>query len=286
MFDRLERLIKYNPFGIFGGGGGGDDSATRAAEIEAEANREAIAEQRRQFEITQGIVQPFVQAGVGALPEFQAGTTVGGLEQRLSDIFSTQTFGSLVGERQDIIQNQLAAGGLTRSGAGLQQIAEIPATVGFDISNVLQSGLGDLIGGGRQAALGLGDIGLRTSSAISDIQRDTGRALGQGILVDRQADVAQEQFRTAALLSALGIAAQFSDPRLKENVEVIGKIVDLNIHEWDWIEKAKGTIIEQCSNMGFLSTEVREKYPHHVYEFCGFDVIDIPNLLNELEAKI
>jgi hypothetical protein len=86
--------------------------------------------------------------------------------------------------------------------------------------------------------------------------------------------------KTAATIASM---VMFSDPRLKINIEEIGQAGNLKIHQWDWKPETKGTLVEGCSNMGFMADEVKEKYPHHIYEFGGFMVVDYPALLDELE---
>lgn len=66
-----------------GGGAGGD-----AAAAEAEANLAATEEIRRQFDITQANISPFLQAGLRALPATEQQSTLGGL-----DAFFNQLFG-------------------------------------------------------------------------------------------------------------------------------------------------------------------------------------------------
>lgn len=84
--------------------------------------------------------------------------------------------------------------------------------------------------------------------------------------------------------TATGTASNvfFSDPALKMNVEKISEIRPLNLYQWDWIPEAKGTMIEKCSNIGFMADEVEEWYPHHVSNFAGFKVIDYKPLIEEM----
>ena len=267
--------------GIFGGGGGGG-GGSRAAEAEAAANREAIAEQRRQFEITQQTISPFVEAGVGAIPQVQEGTTAQGLDARLARIFDTDIFKSLVDERGRAVSGQLAASGQRRSGTGLLEAARVPTELGFGLENLLTARSTDLATAGRQAALGLGSIGLQSSQAISNLQSATGRSIGAGIVTDQQA-AAQRGQNTLNTAVALG-SIFFSDPALKVNTEEIGHICDLKLYQWDWKDEVKGTIINKMSTIGFMADEVKEKYPQFVAEVCGFMAIDLPNLLDHLEA--
>lgn len=240
----------------------------------------------------------------------QQGTTVGGISERLGDIFSNQAFRPLIEERQRAIQGQLSAGGLTRSGTALEEIAGVPTEVGFGIEGLIQNRLSNLAGGGLGAVNQAGQFGANAAGNIANLQAGIGTQKAGGFLLDA-ANQAQgirnlrEEF-VSAKNDALGLfggvaggaaggaaaggggagggaAMFFSDPKLKENVNKIGMISNLNIYAWDWIEQTKGTIIEKCGTIGFMADEVLLAYPHHVHEYCGFKVINYPGLMDELE---
>lgn len=264
---------------FFGTGGEGGQAARTADPFFGQA----IEELRRQFEITQENVDPFIQAGVGALPGVVQGTTASGLDERLAEIFGTDIFGSLVEERQRGVQGQLAAGGLTRSGTALQEAARIPTDIGLALENLLTGRQTNLATSGQNAALGLGGIGGQASAGIANTLIGQGQNLASGILTDAQARAAG--VGNLFSLGQLGLqAGGFSDRRLKENIEKITQIGDLNVYQWNWCSGAKGTIIEKCMTIGFMADEVEETHPDHVGDFHGLKFIDYPALLDELEA--
>lgn len=268
--------------GIFGGGGS-SNAGQRAAEAQAAADKQATAELRRQFEVTQGLLEPFRAAGERGLPSLEEASTIEGLEARLQKIFSTDTFGTLVEERGRAVEGQLAAGGQTRSGTGLLEAARVPTDLGLAIEGLLTGRTQDIVSGGQNAALGLAGFGSQNAQSIANILQSTGRSQGAGIITDQQA-AAQRGQNTLNTVAALG-SIFFSDPALKENAEEIGEVYDLKIYQWDWIEKMKGTIVEKMSNVGFMANEVKEKYPQFVQEVCGFLTIDIAGLLDHMEAN-
>ena len=262
---------------------GSSNAGSRAADASSEFNQRAIDELRRQFDVTQGNLGPFIEAGTGALPGVIQGSTAGGLDERLAEIFDTDIFGSLVEERQRGVQGQLAAGGLTRSGTAIQEAANVPTSLGLMLEQLLTGRATNLAGSGQNAATGLGAIGAQTSGGIANRFARQGQDAASGILTDQQAEAQQtQQLLTTAATAA---AIFFSDPALKENVEPISTIGDLTLFQWDWIPETKGTMIEGCADMGFMADEVKEKYPEHVTEFCGLMVIDYPSLLSEMEAR-
>jgi len=273
------------------GFGGRPNAAGRGAESQIAFNQQGIDELRRQFGITQENIQPFVSAGQGQLAALQQGTTAGGLDQRLRELFNTDIFGGLVDERTRAVEGQLSAGGLTRSGTALQEAARIPTDIGLALERQLFGRSQNLAGAGQNAALGLGGLGAQSSGNIASILTGSGAASSQGILGDAVARAAQQQkkFDTfssigSAALDAFTSFSFFSDPTLKKNVEEIGSIGNLKLYQWDWVEKTKGTLIEMCPDIGFMADEVKEKFPQYVSEFCGFLVINYPSLLDELET--
>jgi len=265
--------------GLFGGGGG---AGREAAQLQAASLQNAIDELRRQFGITQENIAPFMEAGQGAVPGLTEASTIGGLNTRLNQIFDTDIFDALVDERMRGVQSQLAATGQSRSGLGLQEAARVPMDVGLSLENMLNSRSQNLAGSGQNAALGLGALGQQNATNIAGLTADIGRSLGSGILTDAQADAAQTQqlLNTAATAGAIF----FSDPKLKENIHPLGMVKTLMLYSWDWIPEALNTVVGKFPTIGFLSTEVREQYPHLVDKYCGFDIINIKGVLNELEA--
>ena len=78
------------------------------------------------------------------------------------------------------------------------------------------------------------------------------------------------------------IGGLFSDPRLKANLKKLGSIGGLSLYQWDWKPEFKGTLVDKCPTVGFLSTEVREIHPDLVMEYAGLDVVNYPELLARL----
>lgn len=262
--------------------GKNQDAGSEAAAAANAASQRAIGELSRQFNLTREDLAPFLQAGLASLPGLLEGSTAEGLDARLGRVFDTDTFGELADERTRAVQGQLSAGGLTRSGQGLQEIANVPTSLGLGIEGLLTGRLQGLAGTGQNAAAGIGGIGQSNAQSIAQLLAGQGQSTASGILGDAQANAAQQQQLFGLATTAASVF--FSDPALKENVEQISMIGDLTLNQWDWIDEAKGTMIEKCGTIGFMADEVQEKYPQHVTVYGGFLVIDYPALLEELEA--
>jgi len=143
---------------VFGGGkaAAAADNAAQLARFQANLAEEQLG---GEFERVQGQFDPFIQAGAQGLQGQQQGATIGGFDERLGDIFGSQNFQNLVGERTRAVQGQLAAGGLTRSGTALEEIANVPTELGFGIENQLFGRQQGLAGQGLTAAGNLGQFG-------------------------------------------------------------------------------------------------------------------------------
>lgn len=310
----------FSSIGSALGFGGADKSASEAAEQQRIFNEKAQAELRRQLGVTTENLDPFLQAGQGQLEALQQGTTAGGLDERLRELFNTDIFGGLVDERTRAVEGQLSAGGLTRSGTALQEAARIPTGLALDLERQLFGRSQNLVNLGQQTGVQLGQFGANAAGGIANLFGGSGQAIAGGIIGDAQAKQRRDQQLLATLTGGLkggiGVGREFglfneslpagaqgptqlntvgkvlsgfgffSDPSLKENVEELGEMFDLKVYKWDWVKAAKGTIIESCMNVGFMADEVKGKYPHHVSKFCEFLVIDYPGLIRELKGTV
>jgi hypothetical protein len=173
--------------------GGGGDAASEAAAAQAAAKQQAIATLQKNL-------SPFVEAGTGALPGLQQASTLGGIDQRLGDIFGGGTFRNLVDERTRAVENRNAAGGNFRSGQGLLDAARVPTDIGFQIEQLGQGRLSQLSGIGLNAAGNLG-------GGVANLQAGIGRDIGSGILGQAQGDAAQIQ---NAINTGVGVAGLFA----------------------------------------------------------------------------
>lgn len=194
--------------GSIAGGLFGSSSAKKAAQLQAAAQMKAIEEQRRQFESTQQNFSPFLQAGTGAIPQVQQDATLGGFGQQIGQIFGGGALDPLIEERTRAVQGQLAAGGLTRSGTALQEIAAIPAQLGFNLEGLLAGRRSNLFGSGLQAAAQLGGLGQQSVSNITGLQSGLGAIQGAGVLGQGAGQAAAIRGATSGIGNTIGLASQ------------------------------------------------------------------------------
>ena len=163
-----------------------DDSGERAAQEANRLSQQGIEELRRQFDVTQQNVDPFIQAGIGQLGALEEGTTAEGLGARLERIFNTGALDPLIEQRTRAAQGALSAGGLTRSGTAVEELSAIPQELGFAIESLLTGRSTNLAQAGQSAALGLGQIGGSSAANIANLFSGQGSQLFQGINADAQ----------------------------------------------------------------------------------------------------
>jgi len=304
----------FNDPGDFAGRGA-QKSALTAAQLQADASREAsmlqAAGQERglqatleQLGITREQFAPFLTAGVGALPELQEGfqpqrgSTLGGLDGILNEIMGGDAFGGLIDERRRGVEGQLAAGGLTRSGRALEEAAAIPTDLAFEIESMMfgrgqsdeiarMQGLQNLVQTGLSAAGTRSGRGGSLTTQIANQLGGIGATRGAGLTGSAEAIASgiygANQAQAQGKQNILGMAASlFSDPRLKKNIKKIGEIGPLNLVEWEWIDGLGDSFVKSFPTMGYLSTQVKEFFPQFVGEFGGYDTIDYKSLNKEL----
>jgi len=243
---------------IFGGGSAAKD----AASVQAEATQAGIAEQRRQFDITQGNLDPFLQAGTGALQTQQA--LLGQLGPEAAAAAMAQ-FQEAPGQQfaqdlaqKNLLQNASAIGGI---GGSNVRTALVKQGVGFANQQFgdFQNRLGALSGTGQTTATSLGQLGSQTAGNISGLLQAGGQAQASGILGAQQAN---QQMAG----NVLQIAGLFSDVMLKKNIVKVGQLPSgLNWYDWEWTEEGMKLSHDQATS-GVLAQEAKEIFPDAVAE--------------------
>jgi len=173
-----------------------EKAAKKAAGIQQQGQDAGIAEQRRQFDITQGNFQPFQEAGVAALGQQQALLGLSGVDAQQSafDQFNQSPGQQFLRDRaqKNLVRNSSAIGGL---GGGNVRSALVEQGVGFaqqDFNNQFGR-LGQLAGQGQSAVTSLGQFGAQASGNIQQGLIGGSQARASGILGAQQARSQQQQ---------------------------------------------------------------------------------------------
>ena len=176
--------------GALGGAFEGKESVSQASDVQQQAAQGGIDEQRRQFDAVQKLLQPYTQAGAGALAQQQALLGMGTPEaqqQAINALQSGPQFQALQQQGENaILQNASATGGL-RGGNVQGALAQFRPALLSGLIDQQYSRLGGLASLGQNAAAGVGNAGMSTGTNIATLLGRQGQAQAGGILGQQSA---------------------------------------------------------------------------------------------------
>jgi hypothetical protein len=163
----------------------GSRSASKAADAQTNAANTSVAEQRRQFNVTERNLQPFQQAGTAAIGAQQDLLGLNGEEAQSTAFLNMENSPGqqFLRDRaqKNLLRNSSAIGGL---GGGRVRSALVEQGVGFaqqDLQNQFGR-LGQLAGQGQNAATSIGQFGQNSANNISNSMIAGGNARASGIM--------------------------------------------------------------------------------------------------------
>jgi hypothetical protein len=176
--------------GALGGAFEGKESVSQASDVQQQAAQGGIDEQRRQFDAVQKLLQPYTQAGAGALAQQQALLGMGTPEaqqQAINALQSGPQFQALQQQGENaILQNASATGGL-RGGNVQGALAQFRPALLSGLIDQQYSRLGGLASLGQNAAADVGNAGMSTGTNIATLLGRQGQAQAGGILGQQSA---------------------------------------------------------------------------------------------------
>ena len=179
---------------ILGGIMGSDSQSSAAADAsgaQVQAAQLGIAEQRRQFDALRELLKPYSAAGTGALTAQQNliglnGT--GAQSQAIEALQNSPMFAALAKQGEaGILQNASATGGL-RGGNVQGALAQFRPAMLAQAINDQYSRLGGITAIGQNAAAGVGNAGMSSATAISNLLSQQGAAQAGAALAQGKAD--------------------------------------------------------------------------------------------------
>lgn len=167
-----------------------NQAAGNAADAQLQASNNGIAENRRQFDTVRGLLQPYVDAGNGALGAYQNLSGLKGNDAQQAELTALQggpQFGSLVQQGENaILQNAAATGGL-RGGNTQDALANYRTNVLSGLIDKQLGRYGSLINTGQASAAGVGNAALSTGQQVSALMQQGGAAQAGGIVAGSNA---------------------------------------------------------------------------------------------------
>lgn len=181
--------------------------AEAAAGTQAAASNEAIAEQRRQFDILTELLRPYVEAGQPALQGQQALIGLRGApeqQQAISSLEQSPFFQSAVRQGEEALLQRASATGGLRGGNIQAALAQFrPQMLESQIAQQYER-LGGLTSLGQRSAAGQGAAGMESAGAISDLLAQRGAAIAGGQLA--KSGVVRQTFGDMMDIAGLMIA--------------------------------------------------------------------------------
>lgn len=249
-------------------------AASDAAGAQTAAAEAGIAEQRRQFDLVQQLLKPYVEAGTPALQQQQALLGLLGPQAQKKAISSLEQGAGFQAQVQKgeeaLLQRASATGGL-RGGNIQAALAQFRPQMLQQEIETQYGRLGGLTSLGQQSAAGVGTAGMQTGARVAGLYGDIGAAQAGKELAQGQAMAGlfnlPAQFlgmQYGAKVGTPGFGNIFSDRRLKRNITKIGTRPDgLGVYEFEYIWGGGRQI-------GLMAQEVQGVYPDAVGEAGGY----------------
>lgn len=155
------------------------DAATDAAGIQAGASQAGIDEQRRQFDAVQKLLQPYTEAGPGALEAQQSFLGLKGPEAEraaIARISGGETFKALSEQGENALLQRASATGGLRGGNIQGALAQFRPQLLSSLIDQQYGRLGGLTALGQQSAAGVGTAGLKTGVNVANLLGQQGAA--------------------------------------------------------------------------------------------------------------
>lgn len=166
------------------------NAARRASRQQSRAADAGIAEFRRQFDLIQQLMAPFVQSGTDALSRQAALAGAAGEDAQRAAIQAIEQgseFQALARQGEDAILQQSSATGGLRGGNIQGALAQFRPQVLSSLIEQNYNRLGGLSAMGLNAVSGQASAGMQTGTNISNLLQQQGAAQAGGTLASAQA---------------------------------------------------------------------------------------------------
>lgn len=168
----------------------GAEAAGDAASAQAGSAEAGIAEQRRQFNEIQKLLEPYVAVGQPALEQQQAFLGMQGPEAERAAIERIQggeTFQALARQGEEAILSRASATGGLRGGNVQAALAQFRPALLSQLIDQQYSRLGGMTSLGQQSAVGVGTAGQAMGTSVTNLLGQQGAAQAAGALGQAQA---------------------------------------------------------------------------------------------------
>lgn len=237
-------------------------AATDAANIQAQAQREALAYLKEREALPQKFREEALKrlGGAFGVPGGDSG------QEFLRAAEASPIYKAIMGNQgqmeEAILRNRSATGGL-RTGESELMIADNQRTL-----------RGQALGGVLSGIQGMAQIPSNANNIANGIA-GIGQTQAQGITAGAQAmqDAQQNGMNNLLGIANLGLRAAgiggFCDPRLKSNPVKVGVVDGVQWYQWDWNEEAANLSLFGKGE-GPMADEIKRIWPDRVTEINGY----------------
>lgn len=197
-----EPLGLYNPQDLIDGlsGKSSEKAQKEIMRIQSQTVDDQLAEQQRQFDITAAQQEPYLQAGIDALPGIQDAATLQGYDSRISDIMGNQEINDM---RNQIFNDYMQGVGLDPVEGG----GNLDVSQAMSIEDMLNQRNQSIAGKGLTGANAMAGFGDNKTRQISNILSNFGHT-GANSMQNKAAARAQG-LTNLGTLAAVGLDSYF-----------------------------------------------------------------------------
>lgn len=157
-----------------------------AAKSTVETAEQSAGEQRRQFDIAQENIDPFLQASTAQIPRLQQDATIEGMIANLLGVRESipQAFGQVIDARGQAAQDAASRAGLSLPQSTIDEISQLPPDVQnalvFDLEQELNRRSQEIFAPGTTTGIEFARLGANAAGGI-------GNTLTQGLFAAQEA---------------------------------------------------------------------------------------------------
>lgn len=248
-------------------GTGAQEAAERSAQEQEAFAREALQAELAAREQAQGFFSPF--AGLGQLGIDQANFLIDPQAQ-FDFLQNNPLFDLGLQNLNQQTQSSAAARGRLSAGDTLAQLQNNALLAAQPLIDRQSQGISGLLNLGTGIAQSQANTAIGQGSNVGNILSNIGAIRAGGIVGGQNA----RSLGTENLGQIAGLVGSFfSDSRLKENAEIVGKENGYDVWEWDWNDAAKKFGLVGKSK-GVMLIDVIEKDPDAVSYESGFGKVN------------
>lgn len=252
---------------LFGGGGSSDNSAVEAANVQAQAQQEALDYLKEQNALP---TEYRDQALTSLMGTYTGDPTANPMYQ--AQMANIDQMGQ---QATELSMAQNAATGGLRGGNQQQAFQDIAIQQNLAQNNALAGAYGQQMSGLQ----GMAQLPTNANQ-IAQMTAGIGNTQAQGIMANAQNQQSANQSGMGNMMGLANLGMQaygmFSDKRLKDNLVKTGGTSHRDINQWSWTwNQEAGKLGLHGDDSGYLAQEIEEVWPELVNEHpSGFKRID------------